>query len=144
MKELKTVTESLARHECEGLDLCRMAARRVDGVEHAEPTCSSRPNQIVIDARLRAQVLECGVNIVRPAAPVLTALNLSEFLQARAAFPKAAQIQGQRVDSRRGKLCRYRVPRFAIAIDLMQQQHAWAAPRCGKVGGLQRRAVSSL
>jgi hypothetical protein len=67
MKKLQPIAKSFARHEYERLDLLRMAARRVDGVEDAEPTCSSHPNQLVIDARLRAQVLECDVNIVRPA-----------------------------------------------------------------------------
>src|SRR5207244_882968 len=55
MKKLQPVAKSFTRHEYERLDLLRVAARRIDGVEDAEPTCSSRPNQVVIDARLRAQ-----------------------------------------------------------------------------------------
>ena len=109
------------------------------------PDQPSAPQELLqIDARLRAQVLDCGVYIVRPAAPVLTALSVSEFLQARTAFPKAAQIQRERMDPCCGKLRCYRVPRFAIAIDLVKQQHTGAGLGRGKVSCLQRRAVGSL
>src|SRR5580692_6154367 len=122
-----------------------MPARRLDGIVDSEQSGSSRADDISLDAWLRDQILERGVNVARQLPAYLCPLLGRQFLIRRAAaLAMSSHIECKRVDSSRCQLPGQIIPRFARPVDLMQQQHAGTRLGRGKVGCLQDGSVSRL
>src|SRR5438034_9599629 len=76
-----------------------MAARSFNGIFNADYACASDAYDIALYSRLRDQILKRRVKVERPL--LLSCLTVT-FLSTGCAFP--ANIDGQRVDSRRREL----------------------------------------
>src|SRR5215813_4222111 len=107
-----------------------MPARSFNGMEYAEPACPTQGNDIAIHTRLGPQEFQSGVNIFRCTAALRAA-----------AFTEPTHVEGESVDSCVCELRSQRVPRFAVAIALMQQQQSGTRPARHKVGSLQWSTV---
>src|SRR4029077_17868969 len=121
---LKTITKSLTRYQGQRLYLLRMPARRLHRIENAEPTRSTESNYLRLYSELRLQELQRRINILRQAF---------RFSARAATLAEPAHIQRECVDSCIGQLGCHAAPRLAVAIALMQQQHAGAWLLCREI-----------
>src|SRR5437588_9418714 len=113
-----------------------MSARRFDGIFNADYACASDAYDIALYSRLRDQVLKGRVKVERPL--LLSCLTVA-FLSTCFAVP--ANIDGQRVDSRRRELAGDHIPLLTRPVALMIQQNSRTGLGCGKVASLQDGAV---
>src|ERR1043166_1579817 len=91
-----------------------MGARGVHRVENAECPRSADARNAAVDTRLCPEDIEGGVYV---------------FWRVRAGvwpsgFAEAAAIEREHMDPGRGQSASHRLPRPAVAVALMQQQHA--------------------
>src|SRR5437764_13795384 len=116
-----------------------MSARRFDGIFNADYACASDAYDIALYSRLRDQVLERCAKVERP---LLFSCLTVAFLSTCFAVP--ANIDGQRVDSRRRELAGDYSPLLTSPVALMIQQNSRPAFCRGKVAGLHDGAVRRL
>src|SRR6266487_4794483 len=96
-----------------------MSARSFDGIFNADYACASDAYDIAPYSRLREQVLKRRVKVERP---LLLSCLTAAFLPTSFAVP--ANIDGQRVDSRRRELAGDHIPLFTRPVALMIQQNS--------------------
>src|SRR6266403_5444818 len=96
-----------------------MAARSFDGIFNADYACASDADDIALYSRLRDQVLKRRVKVERP---LLLSCLTAAFLPTAFAVP--ANIEGQRVDSRRRELVGDHIPLLTRPVALMIQQNS--------------------
>src|SRR5439155_21757293 len=113
-----------------------MSARRFDGIFNADYACASDADDIALYSRLRDQVLKRRVKVERPL--LLSCLAVT-FLPTAFAVP--ANIDGQRVDSRRRELAGDHIPLLTRPVALMIQQNSRTGFFRGKVARRQDGAV---
>src|SRR5204862_2241329 len=98
-QELHPVARCFSRKEHQRFYLIGMPARSFDGIFNADYACASDADDIALYSRLRDQVLKRRVKVERP---LLLSCLTAAFLPAGFAVP--ANIEGQRVGSRRREL----------------------------------------
>src|SRR5207253_4464011 len=96
-----------------------MSARRFHGIFNADYACASDAYDIALYSRPRDQVLKRCVKVERPL--LFSCLTLA-FLPTGFAVP--ANIDGQRVDSRRRELVGDHIPLLTRPVALMIQQNS--------------------
>src|SRR5438270_13851000 len=116
-----------------------MSARSFDGIFNADYACASDADDIALYSRLRDQVLKRRVKVERP---LLFSCLAVTFLSTGFAVP--ANIDGQRVDSRRRELAGDHIPLLTSPVALMIQQNSRPGFCRGKVARLQDGAVGRL
>src|SRR5438876_1594758 len=116
-----------------------MPARSFDGIFNADHACASQADGIALYSRLREQVFKGSVKVERPL--FLSCLTVA-FLPTGFAVP--ANIEGQRVDSRRRELAGDHIPLLTRPVALMIQQNSRTGFRCRKIGAFQNCAVVQL
>src|SRR5437016_8778736 len=116
-----------------------MSARSFDGIFNADYACASDAYDIALYSRPRDQVLKRCVKVERPL--LFSCLTLA-FLPTGFAVP--ANIDGQRVDSRRRELVGDHIPLLTHPVALMIQQNSRSGFCRDKVAGLQDGAVGRL
>src|SRR5438034_9591678 len=116
-----------------------MSARSFDGIFNADYACASDAYDIALYSRLRDQVFKRSVKVERP---LLLSCLTAAFLPTAFAVP--ANIDGQRVDSRRRELAGDHIPLLTRPVALMIQQNSRTGFCRGKVAGLQDGAVGCL
>src|SRR5437773_5993232 len=116
-----------------------MSARRVDGIFNADYACAPDAYDIALCSRLGDQVLKRRVKVERP---LLLSCLTAAFLSTGFAVP--ANIDGQRVDSRRRELAGDHIPLLTRPVALMTQQNSSPGFCRGKVARLQDGAVRRL
>src|SRR5437016_2114734 len=113
-----------------------MSPRSFDGIFNADYACASDAYDIALYSRLREQILKRRVKVERPL--LLSCLAVT-FLSTGFAVP--ANIDGQRVDSRRRELAGDHIPLLTRPVALMIQQNSRPGFCRGKVASLQDSAV---
>src|SRR5438552_4248340 len=116
-----------------------MSARSFNGIFNADYACAADADDIALYSRLRDQVLKRCVKVERP---LLFSCLTVAFLSTCFAVP--ANIDGQRVDSRRRELAGDHIPLLTSPVALMIQQNSRTGFCCGKVSCLQDCAVRCL
>src|SRR2546427_9325846 len=116
-----------------------MSPRSFDGIFNADYACASDADDIAPYSRLREQVLKRRVKVEMP---LLLSCLTAAFLPTAFAVP--ATVNGKRVDSRRRELAGDHIPLLTRPVALVEQQHAGARLRRGKVGRLEDGAVGRL
>ena len=122
-----------------------MAARELDGVVDAA-TAACRANPRSIDARLRDQEVERGVDVARPVL-LRDALPLGLWQigeRCAAALTIAAIVERDGVQALLRQLLAERRPCLPLAVAHVQQDDAGSRPGRREVGGLQPCAVRGL
>src|SRR5438094_355075 len=116
-----------------------MSPRSFDGIFNSDYACASDADDIAPYSRLREQVLKRRVKVERP---LLLSCLTAAFLPTSFAVP--ANIDGQRVDSRRRELPGDHIPLLTRAGALMIQQNSRTGFCRGKVASLHDGAVRRI